>query len=103
MRYDSNKLCTLIFGTALVFSCALPRWAVAQGVNSLPDGPVACDAFERSSHGSWTVLRQATLYPNGVPLGLVPGRPSPRTRSSKASRSPQFSTAIAETNEIGLE
>ena len=74
MRYDSNKLCTLIFGTALVFSCALPRWAVAQGVNSLPDGPVACDAFERSSHGSWTVLRQATLYPNGVPLGLVPGQ-----------------------------
>ena len=74
MRYGSNKLGTLLFGSALVSSCALPCLAVAQGVNSLPDGPVVCEAFQRSSHGSWTVLRQAALYPNGVPLSLVPGQ-----------------------------
>jgi len=74
MTCGSNKLFALIFGAALLSSCALPRLVVAQGVNSLPDGPVACDAFQRGSHGSWTVLRQATLYPNGVPLSLAPGQ-----------------------------
>jgi hypothetical protein len=47
---------------------------LTQGANSLPDGPVACDAFQRSGYGSWTVLRPATIYPAGVPLSLVSGQ-----------------------------
>jgi hypothetical protein len=39
--------------------------ARAQGVNSLPGGPVVCEAFQGSGHGSWTVLRPATYTPWG--------------------------------------
>jgi hypothetical protein len=48
--------------------------AMAQGVNSLPNGAVTCDAFQRVGNGSWTVLRPETLYPQGVPLGLASGQ-----------------------------
>lgn len=74
MAYRANKVCTLIVLAALVFTCTTPYLAMAQGVNSLPDGPVACDAFQRSGHGAWMVLRQATICPNGVPLRLAPGQ-----------------------------
>jgi hypothetical protein len=74
MAYRDNKLGTLIVLAALAFTFTTPYSAIAQGINSLPDGPVACDAFQRSGHGAWTVLRQATLYPNGVPLMLAPGQ-----------------------------
>jgi hypothetical protein len=74
MTYSCKKLRTLIVGTTLGFVCGLPCLAAAQGVNSLPDGPVACAAFQRGGHGFWTVLHQATIYPNGVPLSLAPGQ-----------------------------
>jgi hypothetical protein len=74
MAYRDIKLGTLIVLAALAFSCTTPHSAIAQGVNSLPDGPVACDAFQRSGQGAWTVLRQATIYPNGVPIMLAPGQ-----------------------------
>jgi hypothetical protein len=47
---------------------------MAQAADSLPDGPVACDAFQRVGNGSWTVLRPATLYPNRATLNLSPGQ-----------------------------
>jgi hypothetical protein len=50
-------------------------------VNGPPDGRVACDAFQRSGYGSWTVLRPATIYPAGVPLSLVPGQTFSPNRS----------------------
>ena len=55
---------TLVLGVS-----ALP--VLAQ--SSFPDGPVACDAFQRGPNGSWTVLRPATISPNGVQLNLAPG------------------------------
>jgi hypothetical protein len=73
MSYRNIKVCISIVVALLVGSGSLAP-AMAQGVNSLPDGPVACDAFQRSGQGSWTVLRPAMLYPNGVPLSLVAGQ-----------------------------
>ena len=74
MTYRDIALRIFIAAAALLVSGGVLDLAKAQGVNSLPDGPVACDAFQRSGHGSWTVLRPATLYPNGVPLSLVAGQ-----------------------------
>jgi hypothetical protein len=71
MKYCDNRLRAVVTATVLSFGCALPQLAMAQGANSLPDGPVACDAFQRVGNGSWTVLRPETLHPNGVPLGLA--------------------------------
>lgn len=69
-----STLRTLIVVAALVFGLASPDLAMAQPINSLPDGPVARTAFQRSGNGSWTVLRPATLYPNGGALSLAPGQ-----------------------------
>jgi hypothetical protein len=69
-----HKLAILVAATALVFGAATPGLAIAQPVTSLPDGPVACTAFQRSANGSWTVLRQTMLHPNDVPLSLAPGQ-----------------------------
>jgi hypothetical protein len=74
MIYCCEKLRTLTIASTLVVGCTLPNLAMAQSVNSLPDGPVACAAFQRGGHGSWAVLRPATIYPNGVPLSLAPGQ-----------------------------
>src|SRR5437588_7657447 len=76
MTAHSKRLRMAFFGAvgALLVGSGWAGSTIAQGVNSLPDGPIACDAFQRSGHGSWTVLRPATLYPNGVPLSLVAGQ-----------------------------
>ena|ERR1700757_3891553 len=74
MTYRDITVRIFIAATALLISGGVLDLAKAQSVNSLPDGPVACDAFQRSGYGSWTVLRPATLYPNGVPLSLVAGQ-----------------------------
>lgn len=74
MTYHDNEFRNLIAGAALFLSCASPHLAMAQSVNSEPDGPVACSAFQRGGNGSWTVLRPATIYPQGVPLGLEAGQ-----------------------------
>jgi hypothetical protein len=63
-----------ITATGLAFGCAIPLSAMAQAGNSLPDGPVACEAFQRVGNGSWTVLGPETLHPNGIPLGLAAGQ-----------------------------
>ena len=74
MTYSREKLRTLTIASTLVAACGLPNLSMAQSVNSLPDGPVACAAFQRGEHGSWTVLRPATIYPDGVPLSLAHGQ-----------------------------
>jgi hypothetical protein len=74
MTYLDNKFRNLIAGAALFLSCASPHLAMAQSVNSLPDGPAACDAFQRGGYGSWTALRPTTIFPNGVPLSLGGGQ-----------------------------
>jgi len=74
MTYHDSKVLVSIVAAALLVSGGLLHSAMAQAVNSLPDGPVACDAFQRQGYGSWTVLRPATLYPNGVPLNLAAGQ-----------------------------
>ena len=74
MKYRTSKLRTAITAIALSVGCAIPQLVMAQGANRLPDGPVACDAFQRVGNGSWTVLRPETLYPRGVPLSLAAGQ-----------------------------
>jgi hypothetical protein len=74
MIYDCDKLRTLTIASTLVAACGLPNLTMAQSLNSLPDGPVACASFQRDDHGSWAVLRPAMIYPNGVPLSLAPGQ-----------------------------
>jgi hypothetical protein len=62
---EHGTLGTSIAVTALVFGLGSPELALAQGVNSMPDGAVACAAFQRSGYGSWTVLRPSipVAYP----------------------------------------
>src|SRR5215472_8806767 len=72
MIYGCDKLRTLTIASTLV-ACGLPNLAMAQSVNSLPDGSVACASFQRDDHGSWAVLRPAMIYLDGVPLSLAPG------------------------------
>jgi hypothetical protein len=57
---------------AMLFLGAWAQPVLAQ--ESLPDGPVACDAFQRGPNGSWTAVRPATISPNGVRLHLAPGQ-----------------------------
>ncbi len=59
---------------ALLSGVALAHPGMAQAVTSMPDGSVACAAFQRHGYGSWTVLRPAAIYPDGVPLSLAPGQ-----------------------------
>ena len=47
--------------------------ATSRGAKQPPRWPAACDAFERDPNGSWTVLRPATIGPNGVQPELAPG------------------------------
>ena len=74
MKYRDNTLRTAITAAVLGFGWAIPQLAMAQDTNNLPDGPVACDAFQRVGNGSWTVLRPETLHPRGVPLSLAAGQ-----------------------------
>jgi hypothetical protein len=74
MTYHNNKVRVSIAAAALLLINAWPHLGLTQGLNSLPDGPVACEAFQRSGYGSWTVLRPTTVYPNGIPLSLAPGQ-----------------------------
>jgi hypothetical protein len=74
MTYHDRKVRASIIAAALLLTCAAPHLAMAQSVNSLPDGPVACDAFQRGGYGSWTVLRPTTIFPSGVPLSLGAGQ-----------------------------
>jgi hypothetical protein len=60
--------------TALSIGLVLPISGIAQDYTSMPDGRVACDAFQRRGYGSWTVLRPTTIYPGGVALNLAPGQ-----------------------------
>ena len=63
-----------ISSAAAAASLLLGVWAqpvLAQ--SSFPDGPIACHAFQRGPNGLWTVLRPATINPNGVELNLAPG------------------------------
>lgn len=55
-----REFAILVATTALVFGAATPGLAIAQPVTSLPDGPIACAAFQRSANGSWTV---PMMYP----------------------------------------
>lgn len=74
MTSCGSKTCGMIIAAALLLGCAAPHLAMAQATNSLPDGPVTCDAFQRVGNGSWSVLRPATLYPNGQTVNLAPGQ-----------------------------
>jgi hypothetical protein len=74
MSYRDNTLRAAISAALLAFGWSIPQLAMAQATSSLPDGPVACDAFQRVGNGSWTVLRPATLYPQGVALSLAAGQ-----------------------------
>ena len=63
-----------ISSAAAAASLLLGVWAQPMlAENSLPDGPIACGAFQRSANGSWTVLRPATISPSGVQLNLASG------------------------------
>jgi hypothetical protein len=48
--------------------------AMAQPVNSLPDGPVNCGGVARLPMGSWAIMRPVTISPNGNTIGLAPGQ-----------------------------
>lgn len=74
MRSCDRQTRAMITAAALLLGGAAPHMAMAQAANRLPDGPVTCDAFQRVGNGSWTVLRPATLYPNGQTLNLAPGQ-----------------------------
>src|SRR5262245_58724500 len=74
MTHPDIKLRVSIGIAALLVSGGPLHSTMAQGVNSLPDGPGACHAFRRSGYGSWTVLRPATIYPSGVALSLPAGQ-----------------------------
>jgi hypothetical protein len=61
-------------GVALVLASVFAAPAMAQGVNSLPDGPVDCSAVARLPMGAWNVVRPVTIRPNGMTIGLSPGQ-----------------------------
>jgi len=73
MTYGNKRLSIMIMISVMSLGCVWLPLAIAQTVASRPDGPVACDAFQRVGNGSWAVLRPATIYPEGVALGLSPG------------------------------
>jgi hypothetical protein len=54
MTYHDSKVRASITAAALLLTCAAPHLAMAQSVNSQPDGPVACSAFQQSGNGSWS-------------------------------------------------
>ena len=70
-RCEKKIRISVAAAAATLFLGAWAHPVLAQG--GLPDGLVACDAFQRGPNGSWTVLRPATISPNGVQLNLAPG------------------------------
>jgi hypothetical protein len=73
MTHRDNSVFTMM-AAAVTLGCAWPDPSVAQSVSTLPDGPIQCGAFQRGANGSWTVLRPAAIYPQGVALNLAPGQ-----------------------------
>ena len=59
---------------AVVLGSGWGHSAMAQAVASRPDGAIACDSFQRTGYGTWTVLRPTTIHPQGVALSLAPGQ-----------------------------
>ena len=74
MAHGDKNLFTIIAAAALFLACAWQHPVMAQALASQPDGPVACDAFQRVGNGSWTVLRPTSIYPAGAALSLAPGQ-----------------------------
>src|SRR5437016_4801044 len=74
MTHRNNSIFTMMAAAALALGCAWPDPSVAQSVSTLPDGPIECGAFQRGGNGFWSVLRPATIYPQGVALSLAPGQ-----------------------------
>ena len=71
---DKNMGRTLVAAyAAIFFSCVTAQPGIAQSV-SRSDGPIACGEFQRGPNGSWTVLRQTTMSPQGVQLNLAAGQ-----------------------------
>jgi hypothetical protein len=58
---------------AIFFGCVTAHPGIAQSV-SRSDGPIACGEFQRGPNGSWSVLRQTTISPQGVQLNLAAGQ-----------------------------
>jgi hypothetical protein len=73
MTYSDKCHSIMITAAVLSLGCVWLPPAMAQTVASRPDGPVACNAFQRVGNGSWTVLRPATIYPEGMALSLAAG------------------------------
>src|SRR3954452_2100704 len=74
MTHGNHLILTVMAAAAVALRCAWPYPSPAQSVSTLPDGPIECGAFQRGANGSWTVLRPATIYPQGMGLGLMPGQ-----------------------------
>jgi hypothetical protein len=71
---DENMGGTLVASCAAIFfGCVTAYPGIAQSV-SRSDGPIACGEFQRGPNGSWTVLRQTTISPQGVQLNLAAAR-----------------------------
>ena len=70
------KLSAALLGAAALASlgCLATLPALAQGVVSLPDGPVDCGGAARLPMGSWTIMRPVTIAPDGMSIGLSPGQ-----------------------------
>ena len=73
MRYRKDRLLQIGAAAALALGCAWPLAAMAADVN-LPDGPIACQDFQRVANGSWTVLRPTMIEPQGVAISMAPGQ-----------------------------
>jgi hypothetical protein len=72
MTYSKDRLWRIGAAAALAIGCAWPLAAQAADIN-LPDGPIACDDFQRGFNGSWTVLQPTTIAPQGVTMNLARG------------------------------
>jgi hypothetical protein len=73
-RKESVRGLLAIGGAALLLGWASGHPAAAQGVNSMPDGPVACQDAMRTPPGAWHIMRPMTITPNGVPMTLQAGQ-----------------------------
>jgi hypothetical protein len=63
-----------IGAAALLLGLASGQPAAAQGVNSSPDGPVACQSAVRTPPGAWHIVRTMTITPKGMPMTLRAGQ-----------------------------
>jgi len=73
MTDRKDKAMAWIGAAALFLGCACPLGAMAANVGS-PDGPIACQDFQRGDNGTWTVVHPTTIAPQGVVLNLAPGQ-----------------------------